>query len=569
MPTSLYFRWVRVALSAVGLGASAAYSQPTGSWGDQGNGRFRNPILESNFPDNDVIRVKDTFYMMSSTNHWAPGMIILKSRDLVNWQFSNAIMPAPITYDRAFDMGQRPALVSRGTWAGSFGYNGEFYFAYWCTNTAAGQPRHPYKILFAKARSIEGPWTEPRELTWPDGSSINTTDPGVMWELDARKAWIGFSNDTIDRGRVKIYALSWDGERMLQRANEGIVVSEEYKGEAVKLYRFDGRYYVMNAHWRKHEGVSQRLAVIFRAPAITGPWEGRLVMENGNGTTRCPSQGTLLKLDDGSWWFIHQLARGEPAERYNGRPQCLEPVTWKNGWPLIGVDTDNDGIGEVVWEWEKPIQGLPTTAPASDDDFSHPTLGLQWSWRFNPRMDRWSLSERPGFLRLKACKPAIPGPAGSITHLPNLIAQRLMGRHGNVMTAKVDLSGFAPGQEAGLHISAGDLHAIAVRQDHREGLQLCFRSETRAGVQLQTGPAVRQKDLWLQARVENGLAKFTYSLDGRDFIALGAEVRLVFAGFTPNMVGFYSMNAAEQGHLDVDSFSYDYDGPKARRPGDD
>ena len=554
-------------MAAVGLGASAAYSQPTGSWGDQGNGRFRNPILESNFPDNDVIRVKDTFYMMSSTNHWAPGMIILRSRDLVNWEYSNAILPAPIAYDRAFDLGQRPALVSRGTWAGSFGYNGETYFAYWCYNTGAGKPRHPYKILFAKARSMEGPWSEPRELTWPDGTSISTTDPGVLWDHDTRKAWIGFANGAIDSGRVKIFALSWDGERMLQGEREGIVVSEEFEGEAVKLYKFDGRFYAMNAHWRVHEGVRQRMAAFFRAPNITGPWEGRLVMENGNGTTRCPSQGTLLKLDDGSWWFIHQLARGEPEERYNGRPQCLEPVTWKDGWPLIGVDTDGDGIGEVVWEAKKPIQGFPVTAPASDDDFSRGDLGLQWSWRFNPRMDRWSLTERPGFLRLKACRLVTPDPKGGTGSLPNLLAQRLLGRRSNVMTAKVDLAGMAAGQEAGLHLSAAELHAVAVRRNDSGEARLYFRSETKAGVQLQEGPALRQTELWLQARVEDGLATFFHSTDGTDFRPIGGPVRLFFAGFTPTMVGFYSMHPAERGHLDVDWFTYDYDGPKSPRGG--
>jgi beta-xylosidase len=129
---------------------------------------------------------------------------------------------------------------------------------------------------------------------------------------------------------------------------------------------------------------------------MEGPWESRVVLENGNGTDRCPSQGSLLKLDDGSWWFIHQLARGTPEERYNGRPQFLEPVVWKDGWPLIGVDNNGNGIGEVVWEHRKPIDGCPVTAPATDDDFSKPQLGLQWSWRFNPKMDRWSLTERPG-----------------------------------------------------------------------------------------------------------------------------------------------------------------------------
>ena len=200
--------------------------------------------------------------------------------------------------------------------------------------------------------------------------------------------------------------MSWDGDKLLQNEDQGIVVTKNLRGESAKLYKFDGWYYEMNTYTPNS---ITREQVINRAKTMEGPWEGRVVLENGNGTDRCPSQGALLKLDDGSWWFIHQLARGTPQERYNGRPQFLEPVVWKDGWPLIGVDTNGNGIGEVVWEHKKPISGFPVTAPASDDDFSKPELGLQWNWRFNPKMDRWSLTERPGFLRLKACV-SLPSP---------------------------------------------------------------------------------------------------------------------------------------------------------------
>ena len=317
----------------------------------------------------------------------------------------------------------------------------------------------------------------------------------------------------------------------------------------------------MNTHAHRP---NTREEVFSRARSMEGPWESRVVLENGNGTDRCPSQGSLLKLDDGSWWFIHQLARGKPEERYNGRPQFLEPVVWKDGWPLIGVDTNGNGIGEVVWEHRKPIDGCPVTAPATDDDFSKPQLGLQWSWRFNPKMDRWSLTERPGFLRLKACVSLSSADKDSIKKLPNVIGQRLMGHYGNVMTAKFDFSGMANGQEGGLHISAGDNNAIGVKKDDSGKMHLFFKSDAarRKGMVVTQGPALNQTDVWLQSRVENGLATFFYSLDGKAFTQLGDEVRLLFSGFTPNMVGFYTMNTEENGYVDVDWFKYDYDGPK-------
>ena len=221
----------------------------------------------------------------------------------------------------------------------------------------------------------------------------------------------------------------------------------------------------------------------------------------------------------------------------------------------------------MVWEHTKPIPGFPVTAPAADDDFSKPELGLQWCWRFNPRMDRWSLTERPGFLRLKACVSLPTQDKESIKNLPNVIAQRLMGHHGNVMTAKFDFGGMTNGQEGGLHISAGDNNIIGVKKDEAGKMHLFFKTDSlkRKHMAVQKGKAIDQTDVWLQARVENGLATFFYSLDGNKFAQLGEEVRLLFSVFTPNMVGFYTMNTEEKGYLDMDWFKYDYDGPKGRQ----
>lgn len=550
--------WLVAAISTQFLCA-----QQTGSWGDQGDGTYKNPILEANYPDNDVIRDGDTFYMMSSTCEFVPGMIILKSKDLVNWEISNHIMPAPIRFDRNFDINQPKLISSRGTWAGSLGFNGEDYFAYWCYNQRHKKPGGTHKIFFAKAKSMEGPWSTPRELTWPDGTHINTTDPGVFFDLDTKKAWMALWL----KGTVKLFPMTWDGETLLADQKDGILITKEYEGEAVKMCKHDGMYYIMNAHVGEHDGEKQRNAFMLRAKNIEGPWEGKMVLENGNGCDRSPSQGALLKLDDGSWWFLHQLAWGTPQERYNGRPQFLEPVTWgKDGWPIIGIDTDGDGIGEVVWQHRKPIQGLPVNAPATDDDFNHPTLGKQWYWRFNPDLDRISLSKRPGFLRMKSCAASKSNTnKASLGGMPNLIMQRSMGRHGNVMTAKVDLGGMVEGQEVGFHISATENHVIGVVKAHDGETRLFFKTGKFQKLTVNGGPTIEQTELWFRTTIENGLANFYYSLDGKTFTGLGTEVHLTFSGFRTNAVGFYSRHADEKGHMDIDWFTYDYDGPKGRK----
>ena len=154
----------------------------------------------------------------------------------------------------------------------------------------------------------------------------------------------------------------------------------------------------------------------------------------------------------------------------------------------------------------------------------------------------------------------------SLKDLPNVIGQRLLGKHGNVMTAKFDFSGMVNGQEGGLHISAGDNNIIGVQKDTAGKLSLFFKTNSKNHQQMVVtqGPIIAQADVWLQAKVENGLATFYYSLDGEKFTPLGNEVRLLFAGFTPNLVGFYTMNTEEKGCMDVDWFKCDYDGPKGK-----
>ncbi|TWU37426.1 beta-xylosidase family glycoside hydrolase [Novipirellula artificiosorum] len=223
------------------------------------------------------------------------------------------------------------------------------------------------------------------------------------------------------------------------------------------------------------------------------------------------------------------------------------------------------GIGEVVWAHEKPIEGFDVTAPATDDDFSDTELGPQWSWRFNPEMDRWSLTERRGYLRLKSCARLSGTNQESLNQLPNLLGQRLMGRKANVMTTKFDLAGVVDGQECGFHISAGENNVIGVTKLKGQ-LRLFFKHGNPDAPMVKRGVVISQTDLWLRAKVENGSATFFYSLDGKALTRMGPAVRLLFAGFTHNTVGFYSMHPDQQGYLDVDEFTYDYDGPKSAAP---
>ncbi|MCP5116099.1 MAG: hypothetical protein GY953_35175, partial [bacterium] len=167
--------------------------------------------------------------------------------------------------------------------------------------------------------------------------------------------------------------------------------------------------------------------------------------------------GALLQAPDASWWLTHQLVQhrsrgatgmpgGSTEQSYEGRSQWLVPVTWKDGWPVVGKDATGNGIGNTVFAHRKPIAGFPVTAPQTGDEFSSATLGPQWQWNHNPRDERWSLTERKGWLRLKA---NVPVGDGGFWGASNTISQRIMGKGTGVATAKVDLSGMKPGQQAG------------------------------------------------------------------------------------------------------------------------
>ena len=164
-----------------------------------------------------------------------------------------------------------------------------------------------------------------------------------------------------------------------------------------------------------------------------------------------------MRAPDGSWWYTHQLVQNRPAP-FEGRPQMLEPVQWIDGWPIIGKDVNGDGIGEPVLHHRKPIPA-PDRRPADGRRFRLPQLGLQWEWNHNPRDTHWSLTERPGWLRLRA---SVPVGKGGFWKACNTISQRIMGTGRGEALAKFDLSGMKPGQRAGFVRFGGVYHLLGV-----------------------------------------------------------------------------------------------------------
>jgi len=533
------------------LATAPALAQQTGTWGDQGDGTYRNPILNADYPDVDVEKLGDTYYMISSKQHMAPGMVILQSKDMVNWTTIGHVWPR-LSWDPKYNWDQM-AGYRFGVWAGDLAYHQGRWYCYQVDTTNG--------LYMSSAPDIRGPWTEPHLML----AKTRWTDPAVYWDDRARQAYLvcNFGGVKGKGNELRLFKMSWDGRELL---DEGVPIHHGPGAEAAKIYRHDGRWYIFFAQWFRpdprrpddpsaSEGDRKQMVLRSKTDSIYGPYELKVVYERGNGVIRSCSQGALMQAPDGSWWYTHQLIQNIPAP-FQGRPQMLQPVRWVDGWPQIGRDSDGDGIGEPVLRHAKPIKGFPITAPPTDDEFDSPRRGHQWEWNHNPRDDHWSLTERPGWLRLKA---GVPVAKGDFWGACNTLSQRIMGTTTGKATAKFDLSGMKPGQRAGFVRFGGVYHLLGVRVDDDGTRRLFFSADGKVTL----GQAVESDRLWVRTVNEGDQARFFWSTDGTTFAPFGPTFTVKFGRWTGDRLGFFCWNETrDAGHVDIDWFRYDYDGPK-------
>ena len=549
-------RLIALAILLACPAASAAAPQ-TGSWGDQGNGTFRNPILNADYPDVDIERVGDRFYMITSTMHYAPGMTLLESRDLVNWTLIGHIFDR-LDWDPKYNW-DRMAGYPFGIFAGDLALHDGTWYCYFIDTTKG--------LYVSTAKDIRGPWTPAQCML----AKQHWTDPAVYWDDEAKQAWLvcnfGSRHGRKDKtgNEIRMFKMRWDG---LALEDEGTPIYYGGGAEAAKIYRIDGTWTIFLAEWIEGD----RKQLVLRGPSATGPFQRRIVMERNPASPlgdadRSVCQGALVQAPDGSWWLSHQLVQhragggGPTTERsFEGRSQWLVPVRWDDGWPVVGADATGNGIGNTVPQARMPVEGTLLTAPATDDEFASPALGPQWQWNHNPRDDHWSLTERPGWLRLKA---GVPVGKGGFWNAANTLSQRLMGKGKGVATAKLDVSGMAPGQQAGFCRHSGQYVLLGVQVDDAGVRRLFFDHNGKRTL----GPALEAGILYVRTDNDGPAATFSYSLDGKDWTRFGEPFTLIFGRWRGDRIGFFCWNDREDaGHLDVDHFRYDYDGPKPAGP---
>ena len=446
------------------------YSDTEG-WGDQGNGTYRNPVLNIDFSDPDVIRVGHKYYMVASDFHFL-GMQVLESDDMVNWQYISQI------YNRFDEPGwNKNKHYAGGSWAPAIRYHDGLYYVYFCTPEEG--------LYMSTAKDPHGPWAPlhlvKRVPKWED--------PCPFWDEDGQ-AYLGRSKH--GAGPIIVHRMSADGKQLL---DEGTTVYEGPIAEGTKFVKRNGYYYLVIPEG----GVGTGWQTVLRAKNIYGPYERKIVLEQGSTKVNGPHQGALVDTPDGSWWFYH--FQEIPVI---GRVVHLQPVRWQDDWPLMGVDYDGNGIGEPVSEWQKPIPSSLHFLPQTDDDFNSPTLGLQWQWNHNPVDTHWSLKEREGWFTLKAI------PADSLKLCRNMLTQKVVG-YQSESTTLLTASGNC---YAGLFCSGNTFRGVGLCE---KGV---FVEAHRKRKVVLKGQFAK---LWV--RVQNDCIanrhQFFYSTDGIHFIKIG------------------------------------------------
>ncbi|WP_394153764.1 family 43 glycosylhydrolase [Vibrio maritimus] len=549
-----------------------------GSWGDQGDGTYVNPVLNADYPDSDVEQVGDTYYMITSKQHMSPGMPILKSKDMVNWThvgfgFNKLSWGEEYNWDRMNG-------YSFGTWAGDLAYNDGIWYIY--------QVDYKHGLMVTTADDIAGPWSEPKILLTADKVM---DDPAVYWDHDNHKAYLIVNtgslqkdaSNPIEGNENRLYELSWDGLEVL---DQGKVIHTGIGAEAAKIYRINGEWYIFISEWTLGDRSTplgyinpknDRKQIVLRSKeSIAGPYEIRTVMQKGvNFGHRSASQGGLMQAPDSSWWYIHQLVQND-IDPFQGRVQCLEPVTWEDGWPIIGVDENNDGIGEPVKRYRKPINGYPIDAPKTDDDFSNAKLGHQWEWNHDPRDSHWEIVEDLNVLRLHASK-ILPnannvGPTTNqwtntegddsvFWRACNTISQRVMGNTAGLAETKINLRGMKPNQLGGFVRFGGVSHLIGIKVN-QDGEKRLFFMDKLGNTTL--GEVYNEDCIYFRTENFGTSSYFQYSRDGEIYQDFGPEFKLEFGNWTGDRLGFFTWNEnQDDGYIDIEWFRYDYDGPKA------
>ena len=511
---------------------------------------FHNPILPGFYPDPSICRVGDDYYLVTSTFEYFPGLPVFHSRDLVHWHQIGHVL------DRASQLPLDGIRASGGLYAPTIRYsNGTFYVINTLTHgkTKTGN-------FIVTATDPAGPWSEPHWLESAPG-----IDPSLFFDEDGHAWYVGnrMAAQSQYEGHTEIWLQELDLQSMRLVGEESILWDGAVKGavwaEAPHIYKVEGRYYLLIAEG----GTAHHHAVtIARSNLITGPYEGNRgnpILTHRHLGLDYPIVGTghadLVQTQTGEWWLVLLAMRPYGGYFYNlGRETFLTPVRWEAGWPIV-----SPGTGRV--EFSYPVPDLPeTTWPQTParDDFDSPALALQWNFLRTPREEFYSLSERPGHLRLRLRPQQLSEPAN-----PSFVGRRQQHIHFRAQC----LMEFTPQIEhecAGLVlIQNNDFHfRFVITQAATPVLRLIKRSYGKE--EILTEQPVNAAKLYLKVEAHEQAYSFYFAEEPEAWQTLAEDVdgRILSTPVAGGFVGAYiAMYASSHGqpstnHADFDWFEY-------------
>lgn len=533
---------------ALPMAALAQYKSQVWS-PDNGNGTYTNPVINADYSDPDVCVAGEDYYLTASSFNCIPGLPVLHSKDLVNWEIVGHAVKE-LEPKQEFD---RPSH-GNGIWAPSIRYhNGEFYI-YW------GDP--DYGVFMVKTKDPAGEWSKP--LCVIPGKGLIDTTP--LWDDDGRCYLVNAYANSRSRfaSVIAIRELSADGTKPI--GNPVIIYdgngTESRTCEGPKIYKRDGWYWVMFPAG----GVPTGFQVAMRSKSPFGPYESKVVLTQGKTKINGPHQGAWVHTKFGEDWFLHF----QDKEAY-GRVVHLQPVTWKDNWPVMGIDKDGDYCGEPVTTYRKPKTSgkVQVVNPAESDEFSDTRLGLQWQWHANYN-ETFGMPTAFGSYRVYTHK--VSEKFQNLWEVPNLLLQKTPADKFTA-TTKIRFTSKDQNQTGGLLMMGLDYSGLVVKRvgNDFQLLQISCKSADKGKPQTEQLIATLKPtavdqidyqpgthiDIYMRMSVNDGKMHFSYSLDGKKYTKCGTEFTMREGKWIGAKIGFVAYEPGQKtnrGWIDADWF---------------
>lgn len=518
---------------------------------DNGNGTYTNPLFYDEFSDPDMIRVGDDFYLAGTTMHAMPGVVVMHSKDLVNWEFLGYCFKS-LNLGDDFNLENGKEAYGQGIWAPCIRYHNGMFYIFTNVNN------HGMQVFMSK--DPKGPWVH-KPL------NIEIYDLSILFDEDGKIYAVYKYNE------VHLVELKPDFSGIVDGSDKIIIPAGNNMGEGHHMYKIKGKYYIISANYsptgrmqcaRADKPYGPYETTVISAEETFGFQRGWLTDNVGLGS-KVPDpgfkfqltpagnnyfgavpmhQGSIVDLPNGDWWGFSMMDFMSV-----GRTTCLSPVTWQDGWPYFGLQGN---LGRSPRTWLKPnvtAQTSPSAPYQRNDDFSGPALQSVWQWNHNPVAAKWELNKKKGALRLHTL------PANDFLWAKNTLTQRIIGPE-SYATAVLDASALKPGDYAGLAYLNMPYASLGVMKNN-DGFVLRFYDQYQNKT-IEEKLTSGKISLRASGDYEKDIAQFSYSVDGTKFTNIGDSIRLPYQlkTFQGSRYALFAYNTQgkEGGYADFDDF---------------